>query len=150
MFSSAFEHSLFIFGQSFGIGRAQKRAPTRDAPTEAMGNESSAKKSGLIVQVQSVRTNPGIDRVNVIVGATLVVARWDGKGLGPYGRNRRGTYSDRATQWRNKGWTEAGSSAKTLAGSDGTAFSLRPVSSDRRRRSSEPGRKTSTLSHQGA
>ena len=39
-----------------------------------MGNESGAKKSGLIVQVQSVRTNPRIDRVNVIVGATLVVA----------------------------------------------------------------------------
>ena len=39
-----------------------------------MGNESGAKKSGLIVQVQAVRTNPRIDRVNVIVGATLVVA----------------------------------------------------------------------------
>ena len=39
-----------------------------------MGNEISAKKSGLSVQVQSVRTNPRINRVNVIVGATLVVA----------------------------------------------------------------------------
>ena len=76
----------------------QKRAPTRGAPTEAVGNERGAKKSGLIAQVQSVRTNPGIDRVNVIVGATLVVARWDGKGLGLRTQSARNLFDPVAEQ----------------------------------------------------
>ena len=69
-----------------------------------MGNESGAKKSGLIVQVQSVRTNPRIDRVNVIVGATLVVALFYlGDPVAEQGLDRGGQFGENVSGQRRHG-----------------------------------------------